>query len=151
MMVPILCQGIVYTAAGDGNPWLNEPYAFRIFLARGMDGISVRMLRHFEQSAQSQRATYYDFGNQGNMEAYGSETPPDIPYENINIPVTMFSGTEDDIADPEDMAWFEERIGDNVVSHQTYYMSHQSFAIGVDTSYLEDVYEAYRAYPVARA
>ena len=130
---------------------MNDPYAFRIFLARGMDGIGVKLLRHFLQSARSKRTTYYDYGTEGNIEAYGTETPPDIPFENINIPVAMYYGSEDDIADQVDADWFEDRIGDNVLFHNVYYMSHHAFFMGVDTSYLDDVLETYQNYPVERA
>ena len=132
---------------GEGNPWLIDPTGFYIMMSRGQFGMSVASLQHFVQSARTGEVTYLDYGR-NNLAVYGSDTPPRIPFENINVPVALFYGSEDRIADETDANWFREQLGDNIIFDQIYYMTHMSFPIGVDTSYLNDVIEIFENYPL---
>jgi len=44
----------------------------------------------------------YDFGTDGNMEHYGQASPPLYDLSNIELPVHLFVGGADALADPAD-------------------------------------------------
>ena len=59
-----------------------------------------------------------------------------IPLENIrNIPVAMFVGEEDLLADPKDSSWTRDQIGEAVVHYEQIPGGHLSFLVGKDMSY----------------
>jgi dienelactone hydrolase len=44
----------------------------------------------------------YDFGEDGNVAHYGQPTPPAYNLNNIKMPVSLFVGGADALADPAD-------------------------------------------------
>lgn len=49
--------------------------------------------------------TRLDHGEKINMQKYNQTTPPDYELGNIKIPLALFNGKYDDLADPEDVKW----------------------------------------------
>ena len=50
----------------------------------------------------------YDYeSDAGNMAAYGQKTPPEYDLSLLDFPIGIFSGSEDTLADPEDVKWTE--------------------------------------------
>eukprot|EP00343_Euplotes_focardii_P010010 CAMPEP_0205828536 /NCGR_PEP_ID=MMETSP0206-20130828/35473_1 /ASSEMBLY_ACC=CAM_ASM_000279 /TAXON_ID=36767 /ORGANISM="Euplotes focardii, Strain TN1" /LENGTH=102 /DNA_ID=CAMNT_0053130479 /DNA_START=54 /DNA_END=359 /DNA_ORIENTATION=+ len=95
-----------------------------------------------EQIAQNCRAgqfQYYDYGAEGNLEQYGSETAPEVPIQNINTPVAIFNSRFDGYGTQEAGDWLEEQLGENVIFRQVYEYSHYSFYIAQDMSYMDDL------------
>lgn len=89
--------------------------------------------------AQSIRGDYkfslYDYGTMANMQIYGSKDPPAVPLENFDLPTVFQSGTFDEFAPPEDVAWLAEQLGDKVVFSKEYYLNHMGFSIANDMSF----------------
>ena len=50
---------------------------------------------HFDESPSFRN---YDYGTIGNLERYGSSTPPDWDLSKIKVPVTLLAGTKDELA-----------------------------------------------------
>jgi hypothetical protein len=74
------------------------------------------------------------------MSRYGSEVPPQIPLDQLKIPVALVSGSSDLLANPEDVAWLHEKIAPHVVFAQEYNLGHMSFTLAKDmTWFKEDV------------
>ena len=63
----------------------------------------------------SDRFEMYDYGHDMNLEIYGTEDPPLVPLENYDVPTVLLSGDRDGLADPTDVAWLSEQLGDKVV------------------------------------
>ena len=59
---------------------------------------------------QTGKFRYFDFGGKRkNLEEYGQETPPEINISDItDVPVAMFVGRQDDLANLKDNRWLKE-------------------------------------------
>ena len=84
------------------------------------------------------RYSLYDYGKRKNKQIYGTDEAPLVPIENLNIPVGLFSGDLDHLADAVDVAFISNKLGDNVVFQKQYHLDHFSFAIAKDMSFFDD-------------
>jgi len=76
-----------------------------------------------------------------------------IPLENIStVPVAMFAGIEDILADTTDAEWTRDQIGDNIVHYEEIHAGHLTFMVGKDMSYFNTVMDLLQQYhPVPSA
>ncbi|CAI2370904.1 unnamed protein product [Moneuplotes crassus] len=144
-----IVQGIGGTVLGEGDPFALDPEGMSILLARSQYGVGMRALQHLFQSVRLNDLTYFDYGPRGNFDVYGTETPPEIPLEDINVPVALMFGEFDNVVPEEDQQWIRERMGDNIIFDQVYEgFSHLSFLIGDNIEvYLEDLTDITEEYP----
>jgi hypothetical protein len=76
--------------------------------------------------------TFLDIGNK--------RTTDLIPINTISsVPIAMFVGNVDKLADPQDALWAYKEIGTPVVFYKEYDAGHLTFMIGKDMSYFNDV------------
>ena len=62
-----------------------------------------------------------------------------VRLENIkNVPVAMFVGESDLLADPKDSSWTRDQIGDAVVYYEQMPGGHLSFLVGKDMTYFSE-------------
>jgi len=59
-----------------------------------------------------------------NVWKYGQTTPPEYDINNIKIPVGVFSGTKDPLADPKDVEWFRDKLGEKMIFWGEYEFNH---------------------------
>jgi len=57
----------------------------------------------------------FDWGVEGNMREYGTQSPPDYHIENIKYPVAVMYGSKDALADPLDVQWTMSKLQDTLV------------------------------------
>lgn len=57
----------------------------------------------------------YDYGEWGNFDKYGQDTPPIVDISKIRVPSAMFGGSVDDLGDPADVAWAASQFSDGVL------------------------------------
>ena len=65
----------------------------------------------------------------------------EIPLEKISergVPVAIFGGKDDELADWRDAEWTRDSIGDAVVHYELIEGGHISFLVGQDMSYFTD-------------
>lgn len=82
------------------NIFLQEllPVFFSYFPA----GISLKSLEHYAQLIMTGgRFQMFDYGPQINLKRYNSTVPPEYNVKQISVPVHLFVGEEDIIADPQ--------------------------------------------------
>ena len=77
-----------------------------------------------------------------------------IPIENISeVPVAIFAGIEDILADTTDAEWARDRIGDNVVHYEEIHAGHLTFMVGKDMTYFTegvmDLLQQYHPLPMS--
>lgn len=143
---PFFCLFMNEVSSGEQNPWIDNEDAFVSNSIRGTYGTSVKVLQHFFQSARSGQATYFDYGSQVNLETYGSETPPPIPFEDTENDIGIFASSIDASVSLEDNEEYIDVIGDNLVLFNQYDITHLSFVIGRDMSFLEDIDDFFSEY-----
>jgi len=68
---------------------------------------------------------------------YGTPDAPLIPLNNIKgkVPIAMFVGTHDGLADPADNEWAYSQMGSAVIYYHEYNLSHLSFMVAKDMSF----------------
>ena len=69
------------------------------------------------------------------MEVYGQKEPKPVPIENYKIPTAIMSGDVDSLAQPADVAWMIETLGDNVIFEKQYHANHGSFCLALDMTF----------------
>ena len=146
--IPEICGG----AFNLFNGFDSETDDFESFVrmtSKGSSGTSLNILKHYSQFRTKDSFTYYDYGPEENLEIYGTEEAPEIPVENIEVPVAIFAAEFDTIAPPESTRWLASRLPNlveinidvNDESSQTspfwYPLNHMSFLIARDTSFLD--------------
>ena len=110
--------------------------------------LSTMYMNHLFQNCHAGRFQYYDYGAEENVERYGSEIPPEVPMENIDLPVALFIGPLDALGSEENIEYIVERLGDNLVFQQEYEgFGREQYMTGVDMHYLEDVVDLMEQYP----
>jgi lysosomal acid lipase/cholesteryl ester hydrolase len=103
------------------DSWLDEACGDVLFLICGFDeknlnisrvpvyvghspaGASVKNCIHYCQEVKSGKFCKYDYGKVGNLAHYGQETPPVYDVTKIKIPMALFTGSNDWLADPQDV------------------------------------------------
>ena len=81
------------------------------------------------------------------MAIYGQPDPPEIPIENINVPVGLVRGTRDPDVTETGVAKLMDKLGDNMVMLKVIDGDHWSISIGQDMSFFsEDVVDLLHQY-----
>ena len=109
-----------------------------VIVAGAPSGSGYRTFLYYAQMTNSKRYALYDYGRIKNNQIYGTKDAPLVPIENLDIPVALFSGSQDTVGDPEDVAFISEKLGDKVVFQKEYYLNHYSFVLAKDMSYFQD-------------
>ena len=69
-------------------------------------GTSVVNMNHWSQLVTSKKFQYFDYGKKENQKKYGQDTPPLIDLSKLNkVPIAIYSGKADELADPTDVKW----------------------------------------------
>ncbi|KAL5275521.1 LIPA family protein [Megaselia abdita] len=90
-----ICQNLVFLITGYYTNNLVQSNINEI-LKTVPSGSSVRQLLHFSQVVQSKTFGQFNFGEEQNVQKYGTSTPPDYPLKKIKVP-TYFYYSENDI------------------------------------------------------
>jgi len=101
----VFCEDVVFSLCGKDpleNHNLNRS-RLDVMLTHTPSGTSTQNMVHWAQMAQRGGFFMYDFGAKENLIKYGQKTPPVYNLANINASIALFTGTDDDLADPADV------------------------------------------------
>ena len=136
---PVICDFIGLLAA-EAEPLLDDQDAADAYLRVFPSSSSLTNVEHLIQLYLSRRFQDFDYGPERNMIVYGTPEPPEFNLTAANgIPVGIFYGTSDEIADTTDIEWLIDQLGDNVVYTQSYEFGHFSYQIAVNMTCLDDL------------
>jgi len=90
---------------------------------------STKNIAHWAQGVRSGAFCKYDYGYQGNMRQYGQPTPPEYKLQNFpkNLPVALFTGSNDVLADPQDAALLLSQLPGTAYVHNEPSYAHMDF------------------------
>ena len=78
-------------------------------------GTSSQEMAHYAQLVKNDNVAMYNFGSSAkNMEHYGTDSPPEYNISKLSqgsLPIALFSGGEDVLADPADVLRFITTVG----------------------------------------
>ncbi|XP_013079898.2 lipase member K-like isoform X1 [Biomphalaria glabrata] len=101
----LLCENILFLLGGFDYTSMNQSRV-PVYVAHNPAGTSVRDMLHWGQAINSKNFQHYDYGSASeNMKHYGQPTPPLYDPRKVKVPVAIFRGDQDWLADPTDVKW----------------------------------------------
>jgi len=106
-----LCDNVLFLIAGFDKKNLNATRT-PVYYSHTPAGTSVQNMLHFCQLIQDDDGLFkkYDRGLIKNLLTYGSSSPPAYKLKNANVPIVLFAGNKDTLADPNDVKWLRSQL-----------------------------------------
>jgi len=125
----------------DAKTAVDNVHRFPITSGHYPAGSSVQNMYYWSQMFNNPDFSKFDYGTAGNLEKYGTATPPLYDLSQITEPVYMFVGQYDELASLPDTATLKGQLtGSSHVEYRTYPLGHASFIWGLDVAaYVNDV------------
>ncbi|CAF89870.1 unnamed protein product, partial [Tetraodon nigroviridis] len=95
-------------------------------------GTSVQNMVHWAQAANRGKLTAFDFGAAENLKHYNQTTPPEYRLQDMKVPTALFSGGQDTLADPRDVAVLLTQVPQLVFHQHVQHWEHLDFIWGLD-------------------
>ena len=127
----------------DADPSLDNYERYDVLIGHDPSGTSLLNMEHWKQMLDSGKFRAYDYGSaKENTAHYGQSTPPEWNPNNIRVPMRLFAGTSDELADPEDVNYLWSLLAPEVKRHLKFYVSgHATFLWGREVSpWMNDVF-----------
>jgi len=115
--ISLLCVAIISDIAGFDMDIMNKAW-LPIILSHTPAGTSYHTINHYAQVHATEVFRKYDYGPDGNMAHYGTRIPPTYNLSNVKLPVGLFSGPNDYLAAPADVARLAHELPNVVVNKQ---------------------------------
>lgn len=129
----VLCNDVLFLFCGKSNH-INVT-RLPVFLAHTPAGTSNKNMNHWTQGVLKDVFQSYDyFWPWSNMEHYGHLTPPAYNLNNLKVPTALLTGSNDILADADDVAHMVKLVPNTTIVFQKQYDSyaHLDFAWGQD-------------------
>ena len=121
------------------HPELDDNTRFSVYMGHEPNGTSVKSILHYAQNLREDRFQVYADDYTDWFKRDKKRKTDLIPLENITeVPVAIFTGIEDILADLTDARWTRDRIGDNVVHYEEIHAGHLTFMVGKDMTYFTE-------------
>ena len=136
--IPEFCE-LIGRLFIDNNPDLDDADRFAVYMGHEPNGASVKAILHYAQNLKEDRFQLYSDDYTDHIHRHDKRTTDLIPIENITeVPVAMFTGIEDILADLEDSRWTRDHIGDGIVHYEEVHAGHLTFMVGKNMTYFSD-------------
>jgi len=129
----LACESVLFLLCGFDEAQLNQTMLSTI-THHTPAGTSTRAVVHYAQEINSKKFTHYDFGIEGNNEAYGQDNPPEFSIEAIKVPVATYWSQNDWLAQPEDVLRFLTKLPNNYATYEVPFelWNHLDYLYGID-------------------
>ena len=118
------------------NPDLDDSDRFAVYMGHQPNGTSVKSILHYAQNLREDRFQVFADDYTDFFKRHEKRTTDLIPLQNITeVPVAIFTGTEDILADLTDARWTRDQIGKKVVHYEEIAAGHLTFMVGKDMTY----------------
>ncbi|KAK3090384.1 hypothetical protein FSP39_011396, partial [Pinctada imbricata] len=132
----IICENVLFLLGGFDVKATNLS-RIPVYVAEHPAGTSVRNQVHFAQEVLDGNFQMYDFGSkEENMKHYNQSTPPLYDASKVEIPIAMFTGGHDDLADPKDVKELRPKLKNVIYEKNVPYWDHLDLIWGVDAGQL---------------
>ncbi|XP_034261162.1 lipase member M-like [Pantherophis guttatus] len=128
----MICKQGLFLVGGFSERSLNSNRV-DVYLSRFPDYTSVKNIVHWSQTSYSGRFQYYDYGSK-NKVIYNQTTPPLYDIEAITIPTAMWSGYQDWVSRPSEIAKLQHRITNLIHEKKFPEWNHWDFIWGLDAA-----------------
>lgn len=126
------CADIVGAIVGPGqhNATLFNQSRYDLYTRFAPAGTSSQEMAHYAQLVNTGTIHFFDYGAKVNQQRYGMPTPPAYNLSNIgfSVPIALFSGGQDYLADPIDVQHLASVLGSRVIlNHVEQEFNHMAF------------------------
>ncbi|XP_052265671.1 lipase member M-like isoform X2 [Dreissena polymorpha] len=108
-------QNIMFLMGGVDYENMNTS-RIPVYIAHTPAGTSVKNVMHYAQSVMSGKFTMFDYGKSKNKRKYNQTTPPEYFPANIDVPVALYTGTNDWLSVPRDVKRLKNKLK-HVIKH----------------------------------
>ncbi|KAM9425277.1 gastric triacylglycerol lipase isoform 1-T2 [Pholidichthys leucotaenia] len=126
-----LCGNIFFVLCGFDEKNLNMTRT-PVYTTHCPAGTSVQNMVHWAQAVHSPKLMAFDFGIEGNIKHYNQSTPPVYRVQDMKVPTALFSGGQDTLADPKDVALLLTQVPNLVYHQHIEHWEHLDFIWGLD-------------------
>lgn len=139
-LLPTGCAVMLELIAGQSNN-LNTS-RISVYASQTPAGTSTQNMVQWTEGTKEDKFSMYDYGcglfSCANKEHYGQKTPPLYDLSAMTVPVALYSGTADSLADPTDVARLRQELpaGGIVADVVVAGFAHLDFTWGVDANRL---------------
>jgi pimeloyl-ACP methyl ester carboxylesterase len=136
--IPPICLALESIFVTNNTEY-DDADRFQVYMNHEPNGSSTKAILHYTQNLKEARFqewapdyhTFLDIGNKRKTDL--------IPLNTISqVPIAMFVGNVDELADPTDAEWARQEIGSPVVHYQEINGGHLTFVIGKDMSWFSN-------------
>jgi len=147
--IGVACENILFLAAGFDCIDLNVT-RIPVYVSHLPAGTSVQNVVHYAQQVVSKKFQAYDYGEKGNLKHYNQKTPHEYHPENLRIPLALYWGGKDWLADPKDVELLIRKL--RHIDHNVYLPSvdHLDFVWGLASDRLiyQDILRLLKKHPI---
>lgn len=120
----------------DGDPTLDNYERYDVLVGHDPSGTSVMNMAHWKQLLDSKNFQAFDYGSAKlNEQHYGQSSPPAFDLSKIRVPIHLFAGASDLLADPSDVDILWKSLNPAYQGfYRIYNSGHLTFLMGIDTS-----------------
>jgi len=103
MFTSLLCENVLFLIGGPDSKQLNSS-RIPVYVSHSPGGTSTQNVIHFTQMIKTGQFQKYDYGSGAkNQQHYHLNKPPVYDVTKMQVPVVMYTGDLDWLADPEDV------------------------------------------------
>uniref|UniRef100_A0A8C5QJX6 Lipase n=1 Tax=Leptobrachium leishanense TaxID=445787 RepID=A0A8C5QJX6_9ANUR len=129
-----LCSNIFFVLCGFNEKNLNINRV-DVYTTHCPAGTSVQNMLHWHQNVKSGKLQAFDWGRRGNQAHYNQSTPPGYNVNDMTVPTALWSGGNDWLADPKDVAVLLPQVRNLVYHKEIPEWEHLDFIWGLDAPY----------------
>jgi len=98
----LVCKNVLFLIGGPDSNQMNTT-RLPVYLSHSPGGTSTRTMVHMGQMVNSKKFQAYDYGRKENEQHYGQKKPPQYDITQMEVPIAVYSGGRDWLADPTDV------------------------------------------------
>ncbi|XP_061493673.1 putative lysosomal acid lipase/cholesteryl ester hydrolase [Rhineura floridana] len=131
-LLDCLCGNIFFLACGFNEKNLNMS-RIEVYATHFPAGTSVQNMLHWSQGVKSGKFKAFDWGSKKeNMAHYNLPTPPFYNIKQMTLPTALWTGSQDWLADPKDVALLLPQVPNLVYHKNIPEWAHLDFIWGLD-------------------
>lgn len=111
-----VCDAVRMLALGPNSGYIDKAYQ-PVILAHIPAGMSLNVLKHFQQFHTSHDFQAYDYGRQRNMREYGRPSPPSFSFRGVRAPVGLLYSDGDWVSDTLDVRRMAQQLPNLVLDY----------------------------------
>ncbi|XP_051959353.1 lysosomal acid lipase/cholesteryl ester hydrolase-like isoform X2 [Xyrauchen texanus] len=127
----VLCGNVFFLLCGFDEKNLNMTRT-PVYTTHCPAGTSVQNMVQWAQAVKYGKLMAYDYGKAGNMAHYNQTSPPLYNIRDMLVPTALWSGGQDTLADPQDVALLLTQIPKLVYHRNIDHWEHLDFIWGLD-------------------